>query len=56
VRCEEGAVALEKYLAVHENPAVAEFDLCGPPQMLKACTRMLADLCVPAYHIPYDES
>jgi MocE subfamily Rieske [2Fe-2S] domain protein len=48
-------VALEQYLAAHESPAVAEFYLCGPPQMIKACTRMLADLGVPAHQISYDE-
>jgi Na+-transporting NADH:ubiquinone oxidoreductase subunit F len=48
-------VALEQYLAAHENPVVAEFYLCGPPQMIKACTKMLATLGVPTHQISYDE-
>jgi Na+-transporting NADH:ubiquinone oxidoreductase subunit NqrF len=32
-----------------------EFYLCGPPMMIKACTRMLADLGVPAERIAFDE-
>lgn len=33
----------------------AEYYLCGPPMMIKACTRMLADLGVPPHQIAYDE-
>jgi ferredoxin-NADP reductase len=32
-----------------------EYYLCGPPQMIKACTRMLAGLGVPPTQIAYDE-
>jgi len=46
---------LINYLGSHPNPAAAEYYLCGPPLMIKACTRMLADLEVPAQQIAYDE-
>ena len=48
-------VVLEKYLRDHASPAAAEYYLCGPPLMIKACTRMLAELGVPAHQIAYDE-
>ena len=36
-------------------PKPAEYYLCGPPMMIKACTKMLAGLGVSADHIAYDE-
>ncbi len=48
-------VVLEKYLASHSNPKAVEYYLCGPPMMIKACTKMLANLGVPANQIAYDE-
>jgi Na+-transporting NADH:ubiquinone oxidoreductase subunit F len=48
-------VVLEAYLRKHPNPAAAEFYLCGPPMMIKACNRMLADIGVPERQIAYDE-
>lgn len=48
-------VVLEKQLREHVNPKAVEYYLCGPPQMIKACTKMLADLGVPANQIAYDE-
>ncbi len=48
-------VVLDHYLAGHEHPAAIEFYLCGPPAMIKACSRMLADLGVPDDHIAFDE-
>jgi MocE subfamily Rieske [2Fe-2S] domain protein len=48
-------VVLEKYLREHPNPEGAEYYLCGPPMMIKACTRMLAEIGVPTRHIAYDE-
>jgi Na+-transporting NADH:ubiquinone oxidoreductase subunit F len=48
-------VVLEKYLREHANPEGAEYYLCGPPMMIKACTRMLAEIGVPTHHIAYDE-
>jgi MocE subfamily Rieske [2Fe-2S] domain protein len=48
-------VVLAEYLKNHANPAGVEYYLCGPPMMIKACTRMLADLHVPVTQISYDE-
>jgi Na+-transporting NADH:ubiquinone oxidoreductase subunit F len=48
-------VVLEKYLRDHANPAAAEYYLCGPPMMIKSCTRMLAEIGVPTQQIAYDE-
>jgi len=48
-------VVLDHYLATHEHPAAVEFYLCGPPAMIKACSKMLADLGVPEEHISFDE-
>jgi Na(+)-translocating NADH:ubiquinone oxidoreductase F subunit len=48
-------VVRDNYLRNHANPAAAEYYLCGPPMMIKACTRMLAEIGVPAGRISYDE-
>jgi Na(+)-translocating NADH:ubiquinone oxidoreductase F subunit len=48
-------VLLERYLSTHPNPRAAEYYLCGPPMMIKACTRMLAGLNVPPTSIIRDE-
>jgi MocE subfamily Rieske [2Fe-2S] domain protein len=48
-------VVRDNYLRSHANPAAAEYYLCGPPMMIKACTRMLAEIGVPASQISYDE-
>ncbi|MEO0017278.1 MAG: Na(+)-translocating NADH-quinone reductase subunit [Verrucomicrobiota bacterium] len=48
-------VVLEEYLAAHGNPAAVEFYLCGPPMMIKACTKMLAALGVSQHQISSDE-
>ena len=48
-------VVLDNYLASHPNPKAVEYYLCGPPMMIKACTKMLADLGVPANQIAFDE-
>ena len=45
----------QQYLAGHESPANTEYYLCGPPMMVKACTRMLEDLGVPDTQIAFDE-
>jgi Na+-transporting NADH:ubiquinone oxidoreductase subunit NqrF len=39
----------------HAHPESLEYYLCGPPMMIKACTRMLAALEVPSHQIAYDE-
>lgn len=43
------------YLSGHAHPNAVEYYLCGPPMMIKACTKMLAGLGVPANQIAYDE-
>ncbi len=48
-------VVLEKYLAQHPSPNNAEYYLCGPPMMIRACNRMLANLGVSSHQIAYDE-
>ena len=49
------SVVLDRLLHDHPSPAAVEYYLCGPPQMIKACTQMLASLGVPATQIAYDE-
>jgi Na(+)-translocating NADH:ubiquinone oxidoreductase F subunit len=48
-------VVLDEYLQTHPRPESAEYYLCGPPMMIKACTKMLAKLDVPTHQIAYDE-
>lgn len=48
-------VVLGEYLSGHPNPKAVEYYLCGPPMMIKACTRMLSELGVPPQQIAYDE-
>jgi Na+-transporting NADH:ubiquinone oxidoreductase subunit F len=48
-------VVLEQYLGQHANPKAVEYYLCGPPMMIKACTKMLADLGISSSLISYDE-
>ena len=48
-------VAFENYLKNHANPRAVEFYLCGPPQMMKACQKMLRDLGVADSQITFDE-
>jgi MocE subfamily Rieske [2Fe-2S] domain protein len=48
-------VVLEQYLKRHENPRAVEYYLCGPPMMIKACTRMLDGLGVDPAQIAFDE-
>jgi MocE subfamily Rieske [2Fe-2S] domain protein len=48
-------VVLDKYLSRHTNPGAIEYYLCGPPMMIKACIKMLADLGVSSSLISYDE-
>ena len=47
-------VVLVNYLEKHPNPKAVEFYLCGPPMMIKACTKMLAELGVNEQQIAYD--
>lgn len=48
-------VVFEKYLKNHMNPKAVEFYLCGPPMMIKACSKMLAELGVAVEQIAFDE-
>jgi Na(+)-translocating NADH:ubiquinone oxidoreductase F subunit len=48
-------VVLENYLRTHPAPEAVEYYLCGPPMMIKSCTRMLAGLGVREQQIAYDE-
>ncbi|CAN5442548.1 hypothetical protein BH09VER1_BH09VER1_46750 [soil metagenome] len=48
-------VVQRHHLQDHANPRAAEFYLCGPPMMIKACTRMFQGLGIPPQQIAYDE-
>ena len=52
-RC--GFAYSEDLLSALANPAALDYYLCGPPQMIRACTRMLNELGVPESRIAYDE-
>ena len=48
-------VVRERYLRGHARPTAIEYYLCGPPLMIKACTKMLEAVGVPDSQISYDE-
>jgi Na+-transporting NADH:ubiquinone oxidoreductase subunit F len=48
-------VVLDKYLREHPRPESVEYYLCDLPMMIKACTRVLAQLDFPAHQLAYDE-
>ena len=48
-------VAFEHYLRSHPHLHTVEFYLCGPPMMIRACTRMLTDLGINPHQIAFDE-
>jgi Na(+)-translocating NADH:ubiquinone oxidoreductase F subunit len=48
-------VVEEQLLRSHSNPKAVEYYLCGPPMMIKACTKVLSGLGVPQNQIAYDE-
>ncbi len=48
-------VVWEQYLRDHPKPGAVEFYLCGPPQMIRACLKMLGQLGIPDSQIGYDE-
>ncbi len=48
-------VVLDNYLKTHPAPEDVEYYLCGPPQMLNACMKMLRDLGVEPENILYDD-
>ena len=48
-------VAHDQYLAEHEAPEDCEYYMCGPPLMVSAVQRMLADLGVAEENIMFDD-
>jgi Na+-transporting NADH:ubiquinone oxidoreductase subunit F len=48
-------VVRESHLNGHANPRAVEYYLCGPPMMVRACNKMLAEIGVPAGQVAYDE-
>lgn len=48
-------VVENEYLRRHPHPGAVEYYLCGPPMMIKACTKMLHRLGVAESQIAYDE-
>ena len=48
-------VLLQEYLSTHPSVHAAEYYLCGPPMMIRACQRMFLELGVPAHQVSYDE-
>jgi Na+-transporting NADH:ubiquinone oxidoreductase subunit F len=48
-------VVFQHYLREHPDPVSVEYYLCGPPMMIKAVKKMLAELGVPPTQIAFDE-
>ncbi len=48
-------VVYDNYLKDHPAPEDVEYYLCGPPMMLEACLKMLADLGVEPENILFDD-
>ena len=48
-------VLLNQYLSTHPDPTGIEYYLCGPPVMIQAAVKMLADLNVDTSQIAFDE-
>ena len=48
-------VLYENYLSDHPAPEEIEYYLCGPPPMIDACEKMLAELGVDPENISYDK-
>ena len=48
-------VVSRHWLKGHPNPKAVEYYLCGPPMMIKACKKLLADAGVSPGQIAYDE-
>jgi Na+-transporting NADH:ubiquinone oxidoreductase subunit F len=48
-------VLYDHYLKDHDAPEDCEYYICGPPMMLDACRKMLADLGVEPENILYDD-
>jgi Na+-transporting NADH:ubiquinone oxidoreductase subunit F len=48
-------VVFQQYLREHPDPLSVEYYLCGPPMMIKAVKKMLAEQGVSANQIAFDE-
>lgn len=48
-------VLYDRYLAQHECPEECEYYMCGPPLMIAAVQKMLADLGVPEENVMFDD-
>lgn len=48
-------VVHDNYLRYHNDIQSVEFYLCGPPMMVKACSKMLMDIGVKADQIAFDQ-
>ncbi len=48
-------VAYDMYLKTHPDPAQIEYYMCGPPLMIEAAERLLAELRVPEEMIAFDK-
>ncbi|HMD60832.1 MAG TPA: NADH:ubiquinone reductase (Na(+)-transporting) subunit F, partial [Opitutaceae bacterium] len=48
-------IVREQHLARHPNPRAVEYYLCGPPMMIRACNKMLAEAGVSPEQVAYDE-
>ena len=48
-------VLYDSYLGQHEAPEDCEYYMCGPPLMISAVQKMLADLGVPEENVMFDD-
>lgn len=48
-------VVYDRYLAQHDAPEDCEYYMCGPPLMISAVQKMLADLGVPEENVMFDD-
>ena len=48
-------VLRDRYRQGHSDPKAVEYYLGGPPMMIKACSKMLAELGVPDMQVAFDE-
>jgi Na(+)-translocating NADH:ubiquinone oxidoreductase F subunit len=48
-------VLLREYLGQHHDPHAIEYYLCGPPAMIQAATKMMAEMGVDPSQIAFDE-
>ena len=48
-------VVYDHYLENHPDPEAVEYYLCGPPMMVKSCSKMLSGLGVDPHNVSFDE-